>query len=315
VTARRCFVVVNPSAGAGRAGRLWPHIAALLRDALGDFSHAMTTAQGHATALARDVLLAGSERIVAVGGDGTFGEVASGFFDSGRPLAPMAELGLLPVGTGCDLPRSIGLAPGIQQACAQFAQDGARAIDVGHVAFADHHGREAERIFLNVASFGCGGAVSAAVARAGRRPGGKRLGGRLTFLLASASVLAGYRDLPVRVSVDDGTPEALLVTNYAVCNGRYFGGGMQVAPDARLDDGLFDVTIWAGYRLSDFLLRQRRLYDGRHVEDTRTQRLRGRRVSARSDRQVLLDVDGENPGTLPVRIELLPCALRLKTYT
>jgi YegS/Rv2252/BmrU family lipid kinase len=273
----------------------------------------MTTAQGHATALARDALLAGGERIVAVGGDGTFGEVASGFFDAGRPLAPMAELGLLPVGTGCVLPRSIGLAPGIERACAQFGHDGARAIDVGHVAFADHNGRNAERIFLNVASFGCGGAVSAAVARAGGRPGGKRLGGRLTFLLASAGVLAGYRDLPVQVSVDDGTPEELLVTNYAVCNARYFGGGMQVAPDAQLDDGLFDVTVWAGYGLTDFLLRQRRLYDGRHIEDSRTRRLRGRCISARSNLKVLLDVDGENPGTLPARIELLPGALRLKT--
>jgi diacylglycerol kinase (ATP) len=310
VTPGRRFVVVNPSAGAGRAGRLWPRIEQRLRTALGVFEHAMTTAPGHATALTRAALLAGCDHIIAVGGDGTFSEVASGFFDGRRPLAPAADLSLLPAGTGCDLARSIGLGRDLDKACAQMAEGGRRAIDVGHATFVDHQEQVAERIFLNVASFGCGGAVSAAVARTT-----KRLGSKSTFLLAAGRVLVRYRDQLVEVAVDDGAPESLPVTNYAVCNARYFGGGMQVAPDAKVDDGLFDITIWAGYGLMDFLLRQRRLYDGRHVEDRRTRQLRGRSVWARSDERVLLDVDGENPGKLPLRIEILPGALRLKTGT
>jgi YegS/Rv2252/BmrU family lipid kinase len=308
VTAGRCFVVVNPTAGAGRAGRLWPRIEQRLRATLGGFGHAMTAAPGHATVLTRSALLDGHTHIVAIGGDGTFGEVASGFFDGRRPLAPTADLSLLPAGTGCDLPRGIGLGCDLDQACAVMAGEPGRPIDVGHVAFVDHQARPTERIFLNVASFGCGGAVSAAVARAG-----KRLGSKLTFLLAAGRVLIRYRDQPVEVAVDDGSPERLRVTNYAVCNARYFGGGMQVAPGAEIDDGLFDITIWSGYGLRDFLLRWRQLYDGRHILDRRTVQLRGQSVSAYSDEQVLLDVDGENPGRLPVRIELLPGALRLKT--
>jgi diacylglycerol kinase (ATP) len=307
VTARRCLVIVNPMAGGGRAGRLWPRIERRLSTALDSFTHVMTNGPCHATALTRTALLNGCERVVAVGGDGTFGDVATGFFDRGQPLAPAAEFALLPVGTGCDLPRSIGLLPGIDHACAQLAGEAVRSIDVGHVSFADHQGRPAERIFLNVASFGCGGEVSAAVA-----PARKRLGAKMTFVLASARVLTRYRDLPVQVAVDDCAAEPLRVTNYAVCNARFFGGGMLVAPDAELDDGLFDVTVWCGYRLMDFLLRQRQLYDGSHVEDARTRRLRVRRVRASSDTRVLLDVDGENPGTLPAEMKLLPAALRLK---
>jgi len=300
------YVIVNPAAGAGRAGRLWPRIAERLRTGFGgEMEQAVTAGPGHATALTREALGRGYRTIVAVGGDGTFGEVACGFFDGRAPVAPDARLGLVPGGTGCDLPRSLGTG-GLDAVCGSLGQGGERAIDVGHAVFRDHAGGSAERVFINVASFGCGGAVAGAVARAD-----KRFGGRLTFLLATGRVLARYRDQRVALSVDGRPAECLAVTNLAVCNAAYFGGGMWVAPGAALDDGLFDVTIWAGFRLGDFLLRQNRLYDGRHVQDPRTRRLRGRVLEASSDEQVLLDLDGENPGMLPVRVEMLPGALRL----
>jgi diacylglycerol kinase family enzyme len=118
----------------------------------------------------------------------------------------------------------------------------------------------------------------------------------------------------VRWRVDGGPWTEQAITSFSVCNGRFFGGGMQVAPGARLDDGLFDVTVWSGLGLTDFVTKKRRLYDGTHVELPNTRVLRARTVEAEPGpgARLLLDVDGEQPGTLPARFTILPGALRVR---
>jgi len=244
---------------------------------------------------------------VAVGGDGTVNEAACGFFDGRRPVAPGALLGVIPHGTGCDLARTLGIGRTIEAACARLAGPSSRLVDAGVVDLVGHDGRRAERLFVNVASFGCGGAVAAAIAA-----GSKRLGGKLAFMLTTARTLLRYRDQPVTVTVDGGAPEEMRITNYAVCNAQYFGGGMWVAPAARLDDGRFDVTIWAGFGLRDFILKRRSLYNGAHVREPGTRVFQARRVAATSPDRVLVEIDGEPAGRLPATIEILPGALRFK---
>ena len=298
------LVVVNPASAAGATGRRWHRIAGALRRELGPFEHAITEGPHHATALTRRALDGGFRRIVAVGGDGTLSEVANGFFDGSRPWAPHAVLGVIPLGTGSDFARTLGIESGLGTACARLARGTTRVIDVAYVSFVDHHGRPTGRIVLNAASFGCGGAVAAALG-----PRAKRLAGRLAFMLATARTLQRYRDQTVSVRVDDGAPEALRITCCAVCNGRFFGGGMQVAPAARLDDGRLDLTVWQGFGFRDFIVKRRALYDGTHVHDPGARTLRAARVSATSDERVPLEIDGESAGTLPATFEIIPAAL------
>jgi YegS/Rv2252/BmrU family lipid kinase len=303
----RAFVVMNPASAAGSTRRQWDLIARALGHSIGSFEHGFTDAPGRAMALAREALAAGFELIVAVGGDGTANEVACGFFDGARPSAPNAILGLVPRGTGCDLSRTLYRGSTLEETCARLAGREARAIDVGHVSFVGHDGLGAERVFLNVLSFGIGGAVVHAL-----QAGAKRTGGKLAFMMTTARVLYAFRDQRVTVAVDGGPPEHLVITNVAVGNARYFGGGMKVAPAAEVDDGVFDVTIWSGIRFRDFIFKQRSLYDGTHADAPYTRVLRARRVEATSSTTVLLDVDGEAAGRLPIRVEILPRALRVK---
>jgi YegS/Rv2252/BmrU family lipid kinase len=306
--ALRSFVVLNPAAAAGLAGRRWDRIATLLRSSLGSFDHAKTQAPGDATSLTRTALRNGFEMIVCVGGDGTLNEVVGGFFEesSHLPIAPNAVLGVLAVGTGSDFGRSIQQGD-LESACARLAGRATKSIDVGLASFTGHDGAPAARIFINVASFGCSGVVARLV-----NPRLKAMSGQLAFTLATLRALATYRDQTVTLEFDDGPPRCAPITNCACGNGRFFGAGMQVAPAALLDDGLFDVTIWSGFGPIDFLRLRGALRDGSHVKEPGTEVLRARRARARSASTVLLEIDGESVGRLPAHLEVLPAAVRLK---
>lgn len=307
-------LIVNPASAYGRTGRHFDDIARAVRGALGDFDFSFTARRGHGVLLAREVSRAGARLVVAVGGDGTASEVIDGLMlerAAGGPGAG-AAFGFISRGTGGDLRRSLGCPPDMVGAALALARPAERVIDLGRVEFVDHAGRPAARHFVNVAGFGIAGRVVRDVERMG-----KALGGRATFMLASAKALLGWRDQPVRWRVDGGPWREDRITSLSVCNGRFFGGGMMVAPQARLDDGIFDVTVWKGLGFKDFALKKGMLYDGSHVRLPNTTTLRARVVEAEplGDEPVLLDVDGEQPGMLPARFTLLAGALRARAPT
>jgi len=137
----------------------------------------------------------------------------------------------------------------------------------------------------------------------------------LTFTIASLRALAGWKDVAVRWSLDGGAFEEADVTTFAVANGRYFGGGMQVAPGALIDDGLFAITVWSGYGLSDFVLKSGSMYDGSHLRFSGTRTFTARTVrlepGARSRAPIGIEVDGEPIGRLPATFSIVPGALDL----
>jgi diacylglycerol kinase family enzyme len=135
----------------------------------------------------------------------------------------------------------------------------------------------------------------------------------VAFFSGSTRALLQYSDKKVRLKLDAGPSQELDITTVAVANGRYFGGGMFVAPDADTADGQFDVTVWRGFGLSDFVLKSPSIYSGQHVKLSGTSRYRCRVLEAESDQEVLLDVDGEQPGRLPCKMRMLPSAIRIAT--
>ena len=300
---------MNPTSAGGRTGRHFDRVARAVKAAQGDFRAVFTTRQGEAVDIAREAARGGERMVVAVGGDGTASEVVDGLIDAGRVVEPEVLFGCIPQGTGGDLRRSLGWAATPEEAARALAVGVTVTCDVGLVEYTAHDGSARKRHFVNVSSFGVSGRVVRELARGGRLGGGK-----LTYTLASARALLGYRDQPVRWRVDGGEWTEERLTALAICNGRYFGAGMMVAPTARMDDGLLDVTAWKGLGFADFLTKRRMLYDGTHVKLPNTRCLRARVVEAEpmEGAEVLLDVDGEQPGRLPARWRVLPGALRVR---
>jgi YegS/Rv2252/BmrU family lipid kinase len=303
----KTFLIVNPKSANGQTGKRWAELSALLTRKLGEFGHAFTAGPMDATVLARKALKEGYRCVVAVGGDGTINEVVNGFFEDGKVIDPQAALGVIPRGTGGDFRKTFGWSIEVEEAATRLEGEKTQALDLGLLEYTTNAGAKGTRYFANICSFGVSGQVDAAVNKSS-----KALGGKLSFMLASVKVLARYKDRKVRIDCDGGAPEEVAITTLSVCNGRYFGGGMMVAPGADPVDGLFDVTIWSGYSLADFALKSRYLYDGTHTQWDRTRTLRCKTIHAESDEEVLLDVDGEAPGRLPCTMTVLPSAIRLK---
>ena len=303
-------LVVNPRAGAGKASKHLPRLLRSLRVAGAKPIVHHTRRPGHATELVRQLLGEGAAGVAVVGGDGTVNEALNGFFDeAGAPIAPGAWLGPLPCGTGGDFRKTARLPESPEAMARRLVAATPRPIDVGWITFVDHEGRDAHRAFLNVASFGIGGLVDRLV-----NESPKWIGGRAAFIVGSLRALTRYRSRLVRFQVDGQDPREARVINVAIANGQYFGGGMHIAPEASLDDGLFDVVSLERQGLAEQLTLARPLYDGTLLQQSGVEFTRGTTIRAEplEGLAVELDVDGEAPGRLPATFELRSGVLQLR---
>jgi YegS/Rv2252/BmrU family lipid kinase len=301
-------LVVNPRSQGGKTESAWPRLRETIREAYGAFEERTTSQPGDATRLTREALRAGAELVVAVGGDGTINEVVNGFFDGEGPVRPGASFAVLPAGTGGDFVRTLGVPRDLRAAAEALRRAPERVIDIGRLRHARPDGSEALRHFVNIASFGISGLVDRYVNQSG-----KALGGKVSFALASLRAGLRYQNAAVRLEVDGAVKEGRIYT-VAVANGRFFGGGMKVAPAAELDDGAFDVVTMGDMSLGDMLLHGLDIYSGKHLRHPKVSVTRARRVRAEplGGAEVLLDVDGEQPGRLPATFELLPGGLKVR---
>ena len=249
-------VVLNPRAGGGRAARRWPQLERAMREVVGPITVFESLRQGHVRELVQNALRDGFNRIVSAGGDGTVYEAVNGFFDGSAPINPSASLAIVPTGTGCDFARTIGVREGLG-AIPLIGKLETVAADVGRVSLRLPNDETGVRYFLNVADVGMGGAV---VQRANRSS--KRFGGFATFLWSTVATLFTFRNCRLVMDVD-GVLLEQTCRDVIIANGRYYGGGMHVAPEAKLDSGFFEVFAIGDISVPHVLLKLPKLYTGR----------------------------------------------------
>ena len=306
-------LIVNPRSGGGKTGKMWSEMRPAIERALGGAEVVHTERTGHAIDLAHDAVKAGAELVVAVGGDGTFNEVAGGVLRAKSE----ARVGLIGQGTGGDFRKTLGLEHRLDKYLEALASGRERALDVGHLSYAAEGEKTAtrERHFVNITSAGMGGLVDKYVASASRA-----MGGKAAYFGASLKALVNSARGRVRckVTLDGETREVVLSSiMLAVCNGRYFGSGMHVAPMALPDDGIFEVVSMDAPTKLGFALRSGKIYDGKHLTDAATTHLRCSKIEMTLENadvadRFLLDVDGEPLGGLPCTITCMPKALVLR---
>ena len=307
--ARETLVILNPASAAGATGRRWERIGQRIESVLGPVRVEATRAPGDAIRLARRACEADVERIVVAGGDGTAGEVATGLLD--LPVSRRPTLGLLPLGSGWDFARSLGLPRRLESALRVIETGRTRRVDAGRVEYHDRSGAPRERGFLNEASAGLSGTTVRLVGR-----WSKRIGPGLGFAAGAVSAILGHRPMEVAVEIDGEREYEGPVSLIVAANGCYFGAGMKVAPDAEPDDGRLEVVLVRGLSTPRLLANLPSIFSGRHLSHPAVSCHRARELSVTSKETGLpgamdVDVDGEGVGVLPFRAEVIPEALRV----
>jgi len=304
----KTFCVVNPHSANGRTGKNWPKLADAVRETIGAFDYALTSRPMEAPDITRKALAKGYEMIVAVGGDGNNNEVVNGFFDGEKQINPEAVFAIIPGGTGGDLARLLGVRNLPARRIAQtLTGRNAVVTDVGKLYFTNHDGNREMRYFINIADLGIGGETVAIVNRTT-----KALGGRMSFLIGSLRGTLAYRNRHVVYSIDDGPEKEGRFYMIAAALGQYFGGGMWAAPSSVHNDGLFDILIIGDISLVETVKLGTKIYKGAHLTMAKVELVRGKKITARSDEKVYLDMDGEQPGILPATFEIRPQSIRMK---
>jgi diacylglycerol kinase (ATP) len=243
----------------------------------------------------------GATRLVVVGGDGSVNEVVNG-------IAPGAgaELAVIPRGTGRDFARTFDIPRDLDRALDVALTGSVRDIDLGVATYRAWAGGEARSTFANVASAGISGAIAQRA-----NESSKALGGKISYYWATLAVFFGWQTGEMRVTVDGESRNGKMI-DAMVCNGRFLGGGMLMCPDAEPDDGVFDVLLIGDVTKRDLAFVLPKTYKGRHLPHPRLELLRGSVVTVESDEPLPIELDGEQPGTTPVRFEIVPRALRLR---
>lgn len=290
---QRFAVIVNPKAEGGKAIRKLPEITALASSIAPEYILHVTSSIEDAHLRAREFAQLGIERIVAVGGDGTFNEVANGILESGK----RAALGIVPAGTGCDLPRTLKIPSSIEDSL-RFALTGeAQPMDVGLARTST-----TERHFLNVAGLG----FDAKVADRAQRK--KLLGGKKAYIAALAQSLTDFGYIDVQIEVN-GTQIETKAVFVSIANAQYLAGGFHFAPMARVNDGLLDLAIIDDISLPGFVKAVPSVVRGKHLSNPHWSHYVTTHVRVSATTPALVQLDGEISGTSPAEFTIIPGAL------
>ena len=293
---KRAVVVVNPTAGGGRTARVWPRLRDVMAATL-PAEHVETRAAGDGARLAREAAAAGAPLVVAVGGDGTLNEVVNGV----RSAEAAVAVGAVLTGRGCDACRNFGVPRDPVTAVRALAEGGDARFDLGLATWAD--GR---RRWFTISA---GAGFDAAVAR---RAQSVRARGTIPYLAAVLASVKSHRSIGATLELDGVGQPPTPVTAVVAANGRWFGGGMKIAPQADPADGMLDVVVLGALGRLELLRWLPTIYPGTHVRHPRVSVRRARSVRVEAAVPLPTHVDGEPTGETPVTLSIEPGALCLR---
>ncbi|MGE0076784.1 MAG: diacylglycerol kinase family protein [Bacteroidales bacterium] len=297
------FIIANPRAGGGKGKKDWPAIERLLAKYDVDYKVAFTEFKHHAVEITVKAINNGYTKIVALGGDGTLNEVLNGIFIQKRLSPDQITIGVIAVGTGNDWFRTYKIPSGYEDCIKAIKSEHTFKQDVGKVEYWEamiNH----SRYFANAAGIG----FDAEVARRTNRLKdlGKR--GTILYLISLLKALIWYRTTKIDVTID-GSSIQERVFSLTLGIGKYNGAGMMQAPNAILNDGLYDITLIRKIDKLGVIKNIHRLYNGTILAHPKISNYRGSVIEITSDPVIMLEADGESLGESPFRFTILPEAI------
>ncbi len=305
----RWFVIVNPEAGSKKAQTDWPGIKGLLENQDFDMECVFTKHQYHATELVKNAIQdAGFSKIIAVGGDGTLNEVINGIFIQDKMEPTNVTVGVISVGTGNDWGRMYGMPHDYNEQIEVIKQNNTFLQDVGKVSYF-HHSIEKSHYFMNIAGMG----FNALVVKKTNLAKQKGSGGTFIYLINLLIGLFQFSYNYIEIDNEDKRIYSGKVFSLSIGICKYNGGGMMPLPNAKSDDGLFDVTVIRKTSRLKIIRNIKNLYDGSFVNMKEVETFTGKQftINGIPQKSVFLETDGESLGHSPLYFTLLPLAVKV----
>jgi YegS/Rv2252/BmrU family lipid kinase len=283
--------IVNPVAGEGMTAKKWARIWQTLCRTGYDLTYEFTAGKGEGTLLAKKAAARGADLILAVGGDGTVNEIVNGLVGS------QVRVGIIPTGTGNDFVRTVGIPLDPLEACIVINTMNSKVVDVAKID---------DNYFLNVAGIGFDAQVAAEVNRKN-----SFIKGKLAYLWAIVKVLAVFQPAQIELKFEGSTEVKKNILVVALANARYYGGGMEIAPGAKVDDGLLDVVTIEEMSKPELIKSLPLLLQGSHLKHPKVTVYRCQKLTVTGPETVFVHADGELLTGLPISVELVPKALEI----
>ncbi len=304
---QKTVILLNPAAAGGRSALRFKRIQDKIDFLFPKVPVRVSERQGHMTELARRCAHEGIERIIGVGGDGTFNQIVNGLFEHQKPINPDLVLGTLPIGTGSDFIRSLGISSALGEALSVLHRGKVASVDIGHVRLCGFDGKEKEHYFLNILSCGMSADIALRVSQS------SAWGGPFfRYLRNSLAGILSYDGKNTELHYHgNGTDYKGTFTFLVLANGRYFGGGMFAAPQAQLDDGKLQAVLIKHMSKLALLRAFPSIYRGTHLNLPETLSCQNESADVSSTGRVNVESDGESIGTLPMKVTCLRKSLKV----
>ena len=263
-----------------------------------------TEYRDHAIELAKNEVNNGTDFIISCGGDGLLNEVTNGVMSAGEDKREKVIVGLFPLGTGNDFARTANISKSPKYLAELIKNSTNTNIDVGRLEFHDKNGNKKIRFFQNISDIGIGAKTVELVNNSK-----KTLGARLTFIISVLRSFSGYQQQQISLKANDFNWSGKIV-NVSLANGHYFGSGLGIAPDAKLNDGKLSLVIIGNMRIIHFLKYLPHLRKLKKVEHPEVHYRTVDWCEISSDKSYPIDMDGDNPGYTPLRFDVIPSTIR-----
>lgn len=306
-------VIVDPQAGGGRGRKQWPDYEKALRHRYGELRVEMI---GTGDELGAALLAAGrrGDMLVYIVGDtGSVNEAANALMAAEIAPDDAPEVALLPVGAGSDFARAVGVVGKCAETVVALAEGTSRRIDAVRVQYVAPDGQLAHRHMINTGGLGLSSQIATKVNAARLN---RMLSSQIVFFLETVRAMLAFRFPRVRVMIDGRKPIGTKVAEIVLANGRFYGGGMAIAPEARLDDGLLDIVVIRAQSKVQLIDNLNRIYKGGHRNLPFVDILRGGRVVIEPggpEETLGVVLDGIPVGQAPIVAEIRPRAFKVRT--
>jgi YegS/Rv2252/BmrU family lipid kinase len=299
------FAIVNPNAGNGKGKKDWGRIAAILARNDIQVKAVYSEEKGHAIGLTKDAIETGFRKILTIGGDGTLNEVVNGIFAQTKCPTKEITVGLIPVGTGNDWGRMLGIPLIYEGAVDVIMKNNTMPHDIGLITYFDGP-EQRKRYFINIAGLG----FESVVVRKTNKQKDKGRSNNAIYFYNLLTSLISYRNTPAEIIID-GRKTACKVFSINVGNGRYCGGGMRQTPDAMPDDGLLDITVIKEMGRIEIIKSLSMLYDGTILSHPKVDGYRTDNLYVETESLLYAEADGESLGHTPVGFSIIASAINV----